>query len=367
MSAASDSMARLLTPHSGRKRRSAALGCVFVLTAGLASAEPKPDLTKLGAVAIEVKSAAISRFSRTGTATTFGKLEWRGGISLTAPHPNFGGWSGLALDPDGRKFVAVSDGGAWMTGEMAYDGEMLSGIKNAQLGPLLSMDGKTLRRGRDKDAEAVAIVNGSAMGGALLVSFERNARIARYEISATGVSPSKGFLPLPAETRKMSRNRGLEAMTVIKGGRRKGSVISFAERLLDGNGDHAGWLWTGDKSQRLTLKNKDKYDITDVASLDDGSLIVLERRFGWLEGIYMRLRHIGAQAVGTGAPLDGEVLIEASLENEIDNMEGLAVSRGRSGETILTLISDNNFNSFLQRTVLLQFALPAPKTAKARP
>ena len=58
-----------------------------------------------------------------------------------------------------------------------------------------------------------------------------------------------------------------------------------------------------------------------------------------------------------GATLDGEVLLAADLSQEIDNMEGLAVSRGASGETVLTLISDDNFNHFLQRTVLLQFTL----------
>ena len=38
-------------------------------------------------------------------------------------------------------------------------------------------------------------------------------------------------------------------------------------------------------------------------------------------------------------------------------MEGLAVHRGPAGETILTLISDDNFNRLAQRTVFLQFTL----------
>ena len=38
-------------------------------------------------------------------------------------------------------------------------------------------------------------------------------------------------------------------------------------------------------------------------------------------------------------------------------MEGLAVHRGAGGETVLSLISDDNFNHFLQRTVFLQFTL----------
>jgi hypothetical protein len=41
---------------------------------------------------------------------------------------------------------------------------------------------------------------------------------------------------------------------------------------------------------------------------------------------------------------------------QIDNMEGLSVHRSASGETVLTLVSDDNF-SIIQRTILLQFTL----------
>ena len=57
--------------------------------------------------------------------------------------------------------------------------------------------------------------------------------------------------------------------------------------------------------------------------------------------------------------VDGPVLFEADLGYEIDNMEGLSVHRGVSGEIVLTLISDDNF-SVLQRTLLLQFTLVEP-------
>ena len=49
------------------------------------------------------------------------------------------------------------------------------------------------------------------------------------------------------------------------------------------------------------------------------------------------------------------MLIEADLGHQIDNMEGIGVHRA-GGDTVLTLISDNNFSS-LQRTLLLQFSL----------
>ena len=46
------------------------------------------------------------------------------------------------------------------------------------------------------------------------------------------------------------------------------------------------------------------------------------------------------------------------MSSQIDNMEGIAVHRNGEGETIVTLVSDNNF-SFLQRNLILQFAYRA--------
>ncbi len=46
----------------------------------------------------------------------------------------------------------------------------------------------------------------------------------------------------------------------------------------------------------------------------------------------------------------------ADLGYQIDNMEGIAVHRNAHGETIITLVSDDNFSA-IQRNLLLQFAL----------
>ncbi len=356
-----------LRVNVGRKRRILALSSVMVLSAGLASADQKPEIANLVTGSLDITATQIKSFSRTASDTHFGSLEWRGGLQISSTHPNFGGWSGLALEADNRRLIAVSDGGAWMTGELTYDGAKLAGLKNPRIGPLLIAEGQPLKRNRDRDAEAVAIVSGGTSKGSLLVSFEQNARIARYDVTEAGVSPARGFLALPADSRKMRRNSGLEAMTVLQGGTHKGSVIAMAEHLYDSARNHTGWIWIGGKAQRFQLTNIGDFDVTDVGSLDDGSIIILERRFRWLEGVRMRLRQVPANALKAGATLSGDVLLEADLEQEIDNMEGLAVTRGRGGETLLTLISDNNFNTVLQRTIILQFALGEPKTAKARP
>jgi hypothetical protein len=104
------------------------------------------------------------------------------------------------------------------------------------------------------------------------------------------------------------------------------------------------------------VKRSGVYDITDAALLAPGDILVLEREFNWNSGLAIRIRRIALADVRAGALVDGPAVMEADLRQEIDNMEGLSIHRGADGETILTLISDDNF-SLLQRTLLLQFVL----------
>ena len=52
----------------------------------------------------------------------------------------------------------------------------------------------------------------------------------------------------------------------------------------------------------------------------------------------------------------GEELAWLRHPLSVDNLEGIAAGRGPRGETLLWLLSDNNFNP-LQRTILLHFEL----------
>src|SRR6185437_13060798 len=139
------------------------------------------------------------------------------------------------------------------------------------------------------------------------------------------------------------------------------------ERLYDVKRNHTGWLWTHKGPATVHLKNIGDFDVTDLASLDDGTLFVLERRFRWTEGVKMRLRRIAPDELEPGRTMQGETLIEADLSDQIDNMEGLSVTRLKTGEVLVTMISDDNFNHLLQRTMLLQFTVNGSGQAKARP
>src|SRR5262249_17612523 len=174
-------------------------------------------------------------------------------------------------------------------------------------------------------------------------------------------APPSFFLEMPPEAKDMD-NDGFEAVTVLRGGPLKGSILAFAESPLAGEKEHTAWLWSSDgkNPKPFTLAGVGDYGVTDAVSLSDGSVLLPERRYTPVDGVRMRMRKIEAGALTFGAVVTGEVLIEADVSKEIDNMEGLAVREEPSGELTIFMISDDNFNHLTQRRVLLESALPAP-------
>ncbi len=212
----------------------------------------------------------------------------------------------------------------------------------------------------------MALLDGTLARGTVLIGFERNHRIGRFPVVGGAVQPVTSYLKLPAEARRMRSNKGFEALTVVRGGALKGAVVAISERFPDPQGNHSGWIWVKGVPRRFAMADLGEFDVTAAAALDDGAILVLERRFRWTEGVKMRLRYLRSGAVAPGAVVTGDVLLEADMGYEIDNMEGLAVHRGPRGTLVLTLVSDNNFNALMQRTLLLQFALHSEDLAAAQ-
>jgi hypothetical protein len=333
------------------------LGGLAATAAGaIAPASAKPPLG--GIRDLEVASRSITSFGRAGRQQTrFGKLEFRGGLTLTSPDKDFGGWSGLLVAPGGSRMLAVSDEGSWLSAEIDYKGDAPAGLRGARIGPIAGIAGRQLNAKRDLDAEALALAEGDLSRGQVLIGFERNHRIGRFPVINGAVQAPSGYLRLPPEARRMRSNKGFEAVTVLAGGPYKGAVVAFSERFPDNPAQHTGWIWIAGEPRRLGYRDAGEFEVTDAASLPDGSLLVLERRFRWTEGVKMRLRSFPFDEIRPGNVMQGETLVEADLSYEIDNMEGLAVHRTPEGDTVITMISDDNFNSFLQRTILLQFTL----------
>ena len=332
-----------------------AAAALTILTAPPALAD-KPLSPLQGPTPTTITAIPIDFDRENPARKTFGKLTFRAGLNLYAKPGHFGGYSAIALDPSGGSLLALSDGGSWLRATLDYDGRNLKGLENAVLGPILGADGKPLSDDSRRDSEGMALAKGNTQEGTAYVSFERKHRIERYPFNPRQFGPPAGTMALPAGAKAMGSNRGIEAMAIIGAGRLKGTLVAFAEGNSKGTGNLQGWLIGGPTPGKITLKRLGGFDVTDAASLPDGGIVVLERRFRFNEGVKMRIRRIAAGELKRGALIGGEVLLEANDSFNIDNMEGIAAHRGASGETVLTLISDDNFSP-LQRTLIMQFAL----------
>jgi hypothetical protein len=257
-------------------------------------------------VRIDVEATPITSFNpRDPAQTRFGALEFRGGLVLTSRNPAFGGISAIHMEPDGSHFIAITDRGSWLRGRIVYGGNgKPAGIADAEMAPILGPDGKPLAARNWYDVESL-----TERDGILTIGIERVEQI----------------------------------------------VIAVTEHSLDAAGNHRSYLLNGEQVARFSVKRSDDFDVSDCAILQD-DLLLFERRFSPARGVAVRIRRLPLASLKEGTLVDGPSLFEADLAYQIDNMEGLGVHRNAHGDTVLTLVSDDNF-SVIQRNLLLQFTL----------
>jgi hypothetical protein len=320
-----------------------------------ASAKPETVLDK--PIPIAVTAIPIDFDRDDPRRKQFGRLIFRSGLNLYAKSRHFGGFSGLVIDPSGDSILAVSDAGIWMRADLTYNGRYLKGLSNTTLGPVLGANGKPLKSDAERDSEALALASGDTHNGSAYLGFEVKHRIAIYPFTSNSFGLPKGTVPLPAGAKRMRSNQGIEALTAITTGRLAGTLVVFSERLTGKGGDLQGWLIGGSTPGPILLKRLAGFDVTDAAALPDGGIVILERRFRYSEGVQLRIRRVSQSELKPGVLIKGEVLLEANDALNIDNMEAIAAHRAASRETVITLMSDDNFSPF-QRTLIMQFALP---------
>jgi len=304
-------------------------------------------------VSIEVNARPLPSFdTRDRSHVRFGALEYRSGLILTSAFRGFGGLSALRLDAKGERFIAVSDKGSWFTGRIVYRGREMIGLDDVEAAPLLGPDGRPITSRGWYDSESIALD-----GSLVYVGLERVNQILRFDF-AKGFTRSSGeVVPLPPAARKLPNNKGLEALVFVpKGLPLAGTLIAISERGLDADGNLLGFLVGGKTPGQFSVRRTENFDVSDAVLLPSGDLLLLERKFSWLGGIGIRIRRVALASVAPGAVVDGPAIFNADLGNEIDNMEGIDAHVSPEGETVLTMVSDDNF-SLLQRNLLLQFTL----------
>jgi hypothetical protein len=303
-------------------------------------------------VSIEVNARPIPSFDpRDRSHLRFGSLEYRSGLVLTSSFRGFGGLSGWRLDAKGDRFIALSDKGGWFTGRIVYSGREMTGLDDVEAAPMLGADGRPITARGWYDSESIALD-----GSLVYVGLERVNQVLRFDFSK-GFTRSRGeVVPLPPAAKKLPNNKGLEALVMVpKGLPLTGTLIALSERGLDANGNLIAFLVGGSSPGQFSVRRTDNFDISDAVLLS-GDLLILERKFSWLSGVGIRIRRIPLKSVAPGALVDGPSIFLADLGQEIDNMEGIDAHVTGEGDTVLTMVSDDNF-SMLQRTLLLQFTL----------
>jgi hypothetical protein len=304
-------------------------------------------------VSIEVNARPLPSFdTRDRSRVRFGSLEYRSGLILTSPFRGFGGLSGFRLDPKGERFIAISDKGGWFTGRINYRGREMTGIDDVEASPLLGPDGKLITARGWFDSEAIALD-----GSFVYVALERANQVLRYDFSKGFTRALGEVVPLPPAARKLPYNKGLEALVMVpKGQPLAGTLIAISERGLDAQGNILGFLIGGKNPGQFSLHRSENFDVSDATLLPSGELLVLERKFSWVGGVGIRIRSISLRSLVPGAVVDGPTIFTADLGNEVDNMEGIDSHVTGEGDTVITMVSDDNF-SMIQRNLLLQFTL----------
>jgi hypothetical protein len=317
------------------------LGFLVGLATSSAVAEP-----------LNITSSSLSRFALFTNATSFGPLTWRGGIDVTSSNEKFGGLSGLVMVDECSSLHAVSDAGSWFTANVIYTGDVLSGLTSSSISPILDNRGKPPPSKRWGDAEAIAV----GPNGKTIVGFESRARVGAYDLAGKGLRAKFQNLNPPKDIVRGQQNGELESVGYFSNGALKGYYIAIAESNLDTQGNTKAWVWNGKQSFAFSIRQIENYNITDLAMLPNGDILLLQRSYGPLTLPGMAMSRFPASDISQGKTIQPETLLEAKVPfYALDNRDGLAVCE-RNGELRVNILSDNNFKTDVQRTLLLQFA-----------
>ncbi|MEM9852027.1 MAG: esterase-like activity of phytase family protein [Pseudomonadota bacterium] len=244
-------------------------------------------------------------------------------IDISAPHVV--GVSGIEITDNGEGFIAVSDAGWFLEGTLTRKAGILSGGEVTKVRPIMGQNGfpvRARRVGDWSDAEGLALLP----DGTIYVSFERWARVARYQ----NTTASGEWIKDHADFATFDDNRELEAVAVDA----VGQVYAMPEVQTDPAGfqiyklDSDGWVEAGH------IPASDGFALVGVDFGPGGTLYILERKLVFATWWQSRVQRYDMATGGL------EVLWQTD-PNEMGNLEGISVWQGPDGLRA-TMVSDNN-------------------------
>lgn len=247
---------------------------------------------------------------------------------LEVQNSDFGGLSAL-LKKDGKIF-ALSD--------RAHLFHFNSSMDQVDIVPLLEKNDDQLDGSDRIDGESLA----DAGQGLIYVAFERDHRVVPYNLAGYVMGKE---LPLPKEVYDLPFNDGLEAIALTS----QGKLVIVAEGPRDAE---LSYFWVQDQAQKwqsFKLPLSDGFRPTGLSRLPgQDRMVLLERFYRPLQGVKIRLSLLNVENGKRE-----QVLATLHSPLPLDNFEGIIADENAKGETILTLISDDNYSP-LQRTLLMK-------------
>jgi len=304
-----------------------------------------------------VNAVQLPTFFGTSVGQLVQGLIYRGGLQLNSATDTFGGLSAIGFVGTDGKLVTVSDRGNFISGQLIYDeAQTPLSLIGVGIAPIQNSRGADLPNAFTRDAEALTVIERPDNRSAVRVGFENLTRVADFHLeNGVPIGPASEVV-IPEWIEAARTNESLEAVCIAPPASPvAGSTLLLTEGVIAGDGAHAGYLLGKNDKGPLSYIAGSGTSPTDCAFLPNGDLLVLERGVV-LISFSARLVRIKAADVKPGAQMTGEVLFEGT-GGDLDNMEGVAVHTTPSGETRITLISDNNFNDW-ERNLLLEFSLP---------
>lgn len=303
---------------------------------------------------IDVNARPIPTFELGSDRTRFGPFEFMGGLEMTSSTADLGALSAFRFRTPGSDFVGVADTGFWFYGTVTRDARQRPiGMSEFRMVQMEDKAGKPISQKWEVDAEGLAI-----RGDEAFVGFERRHRITHFKLESDFQTKELGEIDFLVPRNELRQNRGFEAVAFSPAdSANQGALVAVSEKSLDKSGNIFAAVLSGPHKGIFTVKRSDEFDITDGAFLPNGDLLLLERSFSIATGVGVRLRRIPAEKIAGGVvAADGEIVLQADMRFQIDNMEAMDIWTRSDGATMVSLMSDDN-HSMLQRNLYLEFLL----------
>lgn len=236
--------------------------------------------------------------------------------------PRAAGLSGLHVDADGRRMLALDDRSFFYVADILRKGDAPVGLGPVERLPLRQADGRPMY---GADSEGLAVLP----DGTLAVSYEDLAAILLHR----GERSIGTSLARPLHLLRLPRNEGIEALAVLPGG----GLLALTE-------GRRGWrhlVWRVDPDghwrplRGLAPSRGFRPVGADVGP--DGRLWVLERAWHLPLRFATRIRTF---RVGADRLSDPRTVLRTAV-GEWGNFEGISV-RAATGGSVVALVSDDN-------------------------